>query len=79
MKKKLIKTIFENLDEDMRLVDVLKLVNGIEALYKPNTLEELNKIDEDKYPIYTNQVFPSGHWEQDDAGYMIWRGDAEEK
>ena len=29
----------------------------------------------DENPEYVNEVFPPGHWEHDDAGYMIWVDD----
>ena len=67
-KKILTKTILSRTDSELRITDLASLVEDILSLYAP----KLHKIDLDKYHIFTNTVFPEGHWEHDDAGRAIW-------
>ena len=75
MKEELIKIIVDNLDYDMRVVDVVGLADKILELLKPSV--DWAGLDPAKWGEleYTNQVFSGGHWEVDDAGYTIWVDD----
>ena len=38
-------------------------------------LEAINVPEGESVTIYTNLIFPKGHWEVDDAGFYVWVDD----
>ena len=68
MKEKLIKTILDNVDGDLRIVNLQKLTDDILDLLKVKT--DWAGLDPEKWGEleYVTNVSQKGHWEEDDIG-----------
>ena len=83
MREKITKAILAHVDGEMRIINLQAIVDEIMKATQPNTPwseidpKKWGSIGEEiiKWPEYTNEVFPPGHWEVDDAGYTIWVDD----
>ena len=85
MREKITKAVLAHLDGEMRVINLQAMVDEILGVMRPNM--NWSEVDPKKWgelvtetidenPEYVNEVFPPGHWEHDDAGYMIWVDDA---